>query len=209
MFKGTRVMYKVGIIGGIGSGKSTVAEYFTKLGIKVVDADIIVRELTTRSSILNKIKKCFGKPALKNDGNLDRNYLRKIIFKNYIKKKWLENLLHPLVYQELERQANQAKSPYCILVIPLLIESPPSHKLLDRILLIDSSKKLQLERSIKRDKTNSSMIKAIINSQATNQKRLQIADDVIKNTNTLKDLKEQVDVLHKKYLALSAALLNK
>jgi dephospho-CoA kinase len=196
-------MYKIGLIGGIGSGKSTVAKGFSKFEITVIDADAIIRELTSKNTaIFQKIIGYFGSNALANNGELDRTYLRNTIFKNNRKKKWLERLLHPLAYKELECRANQARSPYCILVIPLLAESPPPHKLLDRVLLVTAPKKLQIERAIKRDKTNSMLIKTIIASQATNKQRLAIADDVIKNNKSINMLRNQIYILHERYLKL-------
>jgi dephospho-CoA kinase len=194
-------MYKVGLTGGIGSGKSTVAKCFAKLGITVIEADSIIQELTKKNTVIfQKIVEYFGSDSLSGDGELNRVYLRSIIFKNTKKKKWLEDLLHPLAYKELERRANQAKSPYCILVIPLLAESPPPHKLLDRVLLVTSPKKSQIERALKRDKSNTALIKAIIASQATNKQRLAIADNIIKNNKSINGLGDQIKVLHEKYL---------
>jgi dephospho-CoA kinase len=203
--RAAKKIYKVGIIGGIGSGKSTVAKCFADFGISIIEADAVIRQLTAKNTvILKKISNYFGPDVLKKNGELDRCYLREVIFKNNIKKKWLEKLLHPLAYKELGRLANRVKSPYCILVIPLLVESPPSHKLLDRVLLVDSPKKLQIERAIKRDQSNITMIKAIIASQATNKQRLAIADDVIKNNKSIDWLKMRVDKLHKKYLTAAS-----
>ena len=194
-------MYKIGLTGGIGSGKSTVAKCFAKLGVTVIEADTIVHELTTKNSVIfHKIIDYFGSKALTSSGELDREHVRSSVFKNIKKKKWLEDLLHPLVYKELEYRANRAKSPYCILVIPLLIESPPPHKLLDRVLLVTSSKKSQIERALKRDKSNPATIKAIIASQATNKKRSAMADDIIKNNKSIKELENEVKMLHDKYL---------
>lgn len=196
--------FKVGITGGIGSGKSTVAKCFAELGVHVIEADEVIKQLISNNNVIfHKIITYFGDKALGEGGKLDREYIRKTIFENSKKKKWLERLLHPLAYQELERQANTDKSPYCILVIPLLVESPPPHKLLDRVLVIDTPKKLQIERALKRDKSNTALIKAIIASQASNKQRLAIADDVIKNNKSIKELKAQIKLLHDKYLELS------
>lgn len=195
-----RKIYKVGLTGGIGSGKSTIAKHFAKLGVTVIEADTIIRELTVKNTVIfQKIIKYFGAEALNAKGDLDRAYLRNTIFKNKIKKKWLEALLHPLAYKELKCRANQAKSSYCLLVIPLLFEFPPPRKFLNRILLVTSPKKLQIERTLKRDKTNTSLIEAIIASQATDKQRLVIADDVIENNKSVNELKKQINKLHKKY----------
>lgn len=195
-------MLKIGLTGGIGSGKSTVAKYFAEFGITVIDADQIVHELCAADTPgTKKIIAHFGNKVLTKDGSLNRNYLRKLIFQDVSEKKWLEHLLHPLVYQEMHRQIQKAPSPYCILVIPLLFETK-AEKFVDRILVVDSPEKLQIKRIQKRDKISAAEIKKICASQISRAERLARADDIIHNDQSIENLQKQVIKLHKKYLAL-------
>lgn len=202
----------IGLTGGIGSGKSTVCKLFRAIGITVIDADKIVRKIAIPSSpLLRKIITKFGKSILKKDKTLHRKMLRDIIFNDSSAKKWLENLLHPVVYKTMIAQAKKAKSPYVILDIPLLTETilnRPSNirdplTYLDRILVVDTTKKLQIERIKKRDLLSENEIKKIIKQQATRKERLEIADDVLKNLASIDNLKIQIKMIHKKYILLS------
>lgn len=196
-------MLKIGLTGGIGSGKSTVAKYFAELGITIIDADKIARELVaTETSTLTKIIKHFGNKVLTNRGTLDREYLRKLIFDNSKHKQWLEKLLHPLIYQEMKQRVQQAKSPYCILVIPLLLETK-QEKFVDRILVVDAPKQMQINRTTKKNKMSEKEVKIIIATQANREQRLTCANDIIYNNSSLSELKQQVQQLHQKYLILS------
>jgi dephospho-CoA kinase len=196
-------MLKIGLTGGIGSGKSSVAKYFAELGITIIDADKIARELVaTGTSTLTKIVKHFGNKVLTNRGTLDRKYLRKLIFSNPKQKQWLEKLLHPLIYQEMEKRVQQVNSPYCVLVIPLLLETR-QEKLVDRILVVDAPQQLQINRTMKKNKISETEVKAIIVTQANREQRLTSADDIIYNDNSLTELKQQVQQLHQRYLILS------
>jgi len=194
---------KIGLTGGIGSGKSTVAKYFAEFSITIIDADKIARELVAAGTpTLTKIVKHFGNKVLTDCGTLDHTYLRKLIFSNSKQKQWLENLLHPLIYQEIENQLQQAKSPYCILVIPLLLETH-QEKLVDRILVVDTPQQQQIYRTMKKNKMSEKEVKAIIAAQVNREQRLAGADDVIYNNNSLTKLKQQVQQLHQQYLILS------
>lgn len=196
-------MLKIGLTGGIGSGKSTVAKYFAELGVAIIDADKIARELVaTGTPALTKIVKHFGNKILTSRGELDRKCLRKLIFSNPKQKQWLEKLLHPLIYHEMENQLQQVKSPYCILVIPLLVETQ-QEKLVDRILVVDASQEQQINRTMKKNKISEKEVKTIIATQANREQRLASADDIIYNDNSLTKLKQQVQQLHQKYLILS------
>jgi dephospho-CoA kinase len=197
-------MLKIGLTGGIGSGKSTVAKYFAELGITVIDADQIAHELcASNTSCTKKIIEHFGNKILNKDGTLNRSYLRKLIFQDAREKKWLEQLLHPLVYQEMQRQIQKATSPYCILVIPLLFETK-AEDFVDRILVVDSLEQLQIKRIQKRDKISEAEIKKICASQIPRDEHLSRADDIIHNDKSLADLQKQVKKLHQEYLAFKS-----
>lgn len=185
-------MLKIALTGGIGSGKSTVAKYFVELGVPVIDADEVSRELVTiDTSPYAKIVSHFGSKILNADKTLNRKTLRKIIFNKPADKKWLENLLHPLIYQAIDRQIKTIQAPYCIVVIPLLFETK-REKNFDRVLVINAPKKQRLTRVIARDKISLQQAKAILTSQIDRDERLAQADDVIYNGGTLAELKHQV-----------------
>jgi len=197
----------IGLTGGIGSGKTTVTNYFEQLGVEIIDADIIAREVVgVNSPALQAIAKHFGDDYIQADGQLNRALLRTRIFSNNTDKRWLNNLLHPLIRSELISQTDKAISPYCILVAPLLIENNLL-PLVDRVLVVDVSEATQLARTIQRDNTSLTEVKAILASQITRTKRLAVADDVINNdTIKLAEVKEIVLLLDKKYLALTTVV---
>lgn len=194
----------IGLTGGIGSGKSTVAKLFAELGVPIIDADVLVHSITQASmpaffSIVNH----FGeKILLKNKKNIDRKKLRTLIFNHPSERQWLENLLHPLVLANIQQQIKTISAPYCIAVIPLLLEVTPQ-TFIDRILVVDIDERLQIERAILRDKVKASDIAAIIKTQISREKRITQAQDVINNNGTLEDLRPQVDKLHQMYLKIS------
>ncbi|MCL5260663.1 MAG: dephospho-CoA kinase [Gammaproteobacteria bacterium] len=195
-------MLKIGLTGGIGSGKTTVAKFFRGFGIKVIDADKITRELTRPNQpALKKINKHFHAKVVSKTGRLNRKLLREIIFRDPSERRWLENLLHPLVYQNIVKEMRKVKSSYCVLVIPLLFETG-AEKIVDRVLVIDSPIKLQIKRMLKRDQTTTTTAKAIINSQIKRKLRLKLADDVISNTGSLNQLYQKTKLMHEKYLLL-------
>ncbi len=195
-------MLIIGLTGGIGSGKSTVAKLFEEKGITVIDADQLARDLTLPDQpALHKIVEKFGSDILLPNHTLDRSKLRKLIFKDDHKRIWLEQLLHPLIRDGVAQQIKDAHSPYCIVMIPLLIESAPN-PLINRILVVDANKEEQLERAATRDKQSGGEIYTILSKQATRAQRLKAADDVISNMGTLEDLRGQVDALHRYYMSL-------
>ncbi len=192
----------IGLTGGIGSGKSTVAELFRQRDIAIIDADVIAREVVEKDSpALKAIEAHFGEDFLC-DGELNRQRLREHIFNHPQDKKWLEHLLHPLIRKTMLKEINDSKSPYCILVIPLLIENLP-HPLVKRILLVDAPEALQLARATKRDKAHEAEIKKIIAAQMARDKRLMHTDDVILNDGHLDNLNVSVEKLHQVYLLLA------
>lgn len=196
--------FKVGLTGGIASGKSTVTDLFSGLGVTVIDADVIARELVVvGSTCYQQIVAVFGPEMLLEDGNLDRKKLRQLIFSDPAAKQQLENILHPVVRRELIRRADQSISPYCILSVPLLLEADMTD-LVDRILVIDVAESIQLERLRQRDQLNDTDASAMISSQRSRQQRLTIADDVISNDVSLTELADIVSKYHQKYLQLAA-----
>ncbi len=196
-------MLKIGLTGGIGSGKSTAAQHFAKLGVPIVDADIVAREVVEPGKpALAQIVGTLGKQVLGDDGSLDRAALRDIVFANSEYRIQLEDILHPRIHAEILRQIEQHSTPYCIAVIPLLTESKRSYPL-DRILVIDIPETLQLERTIARDRQLPHKINQIMQSQASREQRLNLADDIVENSGTREQLCVKIDALHQKYLDLA------
>jgi dephospho-CoA kinase len=193
-------MYVVGLTGGIGSGKSTVANEFTKLGVNLVDADIASRELVKSGApALEAIGNHFGPTVIQTDGSLNRGALREIVFHDGAEKTWLEQLLHPLIGQRLIQLIAASQSPYCILVSPLLLETSQA-QLVDCVLVVDVKESTQLERTLARDGGNQSTVEAIIAAQISRAERLEHADDVFYNEQALNTVAPRVLTLHYKYL---------
>lgn len=197
-------MLTIGLTGGIGSGKTTVANMFAAHGVPVIDADVIAREVIApgQPALLDVIDH-FEEPLLQDDGSINRSKLREIIFAHPEERIWLENLLHPLIRDEIAKQVQEADYPYCIVVIPLLLESKYSYPFIDRILIIDTIPELQLERTSKRDSQRPESIQAIMDTQIGRANRLAKAHDVILNDSSLDKLAQKVDEQHKKYLEMS------
>lgn len=184
-------MLVVGLTGSIGSGKSTVAKLFAEQQVPIIDADAIAHQVASTKAINQKLMNHFG--------TTDRNTLRQLVFNDPIKRKWLEELLHPLIMAEIKKQLGELKAHYCIVVIPLLIETGP-YPFIDRILVIDAPAEKCLERAAQRDKISSEEAQKIMASQATREARLAKADEVIYNQDSLEDLQQQVENLHRYYL---------
>ena len=196
-------MLIVGLTGGIGSGKTLVSDYFKSLGIVIVDADVVSRQVVEPGTeALGKIAEKFDKDILNSDGTLNRRVLRDIIFNNPDEKQWLENLLHPLIGLETARQLQSSQSPYTIFVSPLLIEIG-QYKMTNRILVVDAPETLQVSRTVERDNTQAENVQSIMSTQASRQKRLEMADDVILNDSDINSLHKKIDNLHQHYLKLS------
>ena len=192
----------VGLTGGIGSGKSEVSRRFENLGIDVIDADVIARDVVSIGKpALNKIAEHFGQQILNTDKTLNRGKLRELIFNNQSEKKWLEDLLHPLVRTEIISQLNKSKSAYQILSSPLLLETS-QHEIVDRILVVDADESLQISRAMQRDTSNPDQIKKIMSTQMDRSKRCAKADDIISNHGDLDELDTQVKQLHSFYVNL-------
>lgn len=198
-------MLTIGLTGGIGSGKSTVANYFAELGITIIDADLIAREVVVPDSpALQNISQHFGKEILNPNGELDRKKLRDIIFADTQQRDWLENLLHPLIRQVIKQRLLTATSPYCVVVIPLLLEKN-MQDWVDRILVVDATEQLQKTRLQQRDQLTAQQIDTMLATQLTRQQRLTAAHDTINNDGDRDALHAQVTALHKKYLALNTS----
>ncbi|MEZ9624216.1 dephospho-CoA kinase [Aliivibrio fischeri] len=202
--------YVVAITGGIGSGKTTVADRFQALyNINIVDADIIAREVVNPGTEgLAQIEQHFGPQILLDDGHLNRAKLRECIFSEPSEKQWLNDLLHPLIRSEMQRQIALSTSEYTLLVVPLLVENKLQY-LANRVLVVDVLEQTQINRTVNRDKVNHQQVKAILASQASREERLAIADDIINNDQQNNDLDMKISLLHEKYLLLSLASINK
>jgi dephospho-CoA kinase len=202
--------YLIALTGGIGAGKTTVAEMFAKKGVPVWDADLVSHELTSKEGLLfQKVEAHFGKDILTPDGEIDRVALRKRIFKNIAERKWLEKILHPLVYEKLLERAKKENFPYCIVVIPLLVETckqfPDFYRQIQRILVVDAAQESQEKRASTREAWTVEQVHEVMDAQATRAKRLQAADDVITNVGDMKALQKQVEALHERYFRLGKA----
>lgn len=195
--------YVVGVSGGIGSGKTTVTNLFAELGIDIIDADVIAREVVApQTPGLNAIVAKLGQDILDNHGHLNRALLRQLVFTQPDLKEWLNQLLHPLIRAQMQQQTQGASSPYCILSVPLLIENQ-GYKTVDRVLIVDVSEATQLQRTVLRDNSNVEQISAIMRAQASREQRLAVADDVIENEGSEQELIEKVAQLHQLYLSLA------
>ncbi|MBV9576665.1 MAG: dephospho-CoA kinase [Gammaproteobacteria bacterium] len=196
-------MLVIGLTGGIGSGKSTVAELFRQHHVPIIDADVIAREVTQAGTpLLLQIAEHFGNEILLNNGSLDRAKLRQIIFHQPNQRLWLENLLHPIIREEMQQKINKLSSPYCIAMIPLLLEVE-FYSFINRILVIDAPEQLQIERTALRDKAQKSQIEIILKAQAKREYRLAHAQDIIINDGKIEDLIPQVEKLHQEYLKMA------
>lgn len=192
-------MLVVGLTGGIGSGKSTVADLFAGLGVPVIDTDIIARELVAPGQpALQQIVEQFGDDILLESGELDRGQLAEITFHDSRQRHTLESILHPPIRQEMQRQLEAQQAPYALVIIPLLAETGQTDQV-DRVLVVDCPEQQQITRVQARDQRPPQQIRAIIDSQVSRQQRLDIADDVILNNGDLHELEQQVLQLHHKY----------
>lgn len=191
----------IGLTGGIGSGKTAVSDSFEALGIDVVDADLASRVVVQKGKpCLLKIAQHFGEDILTKEAELDRAKLREIIFKSEEEKNWLESLLHPAIANQIQDELNASKSPYTILVSPLLLETNQKD-FCSKVLAVDVPVETQVERTLKRDGVSKEQVQAIINSQISRNDRLNLADEIIVNDGTLEDLEIAVKILHEKFLS--------
>ena len=192
--------YIVALSGGIASGKSTIANLFAQLGVPIIDADVIARQVVQIGTEAYKlVVKHFSQEILLPNNELDRSQLREIIFNNDHERLWLNNLLHPIIQEQTQIQIAQQTAAYVIWVVPLLVENN-LHNFADRVLMVDTPEQLQLERLIQRDNIDKSLAQKMISSQISSKKRLTYADDIIVNNGDLISLTAQVNKLHQQYL---------
>ena len=197
-------MFTVGLTGGIASGKSTVAAHFAELGIRIVNADMVAREVVEPGTdALASIAQYFGSDFIDTRGELLRSKLRERVFNQPNDREWLEALLHPLIAEQICLQLRNARSPYSILESPLLLETNQK-SLVTRILVVDVKPQTQLVRALRRDGSTEETIKAIIAAQMTRAERLKLADDIIDNNEEELDLRAKVATLHDRYLELAS-----
>ncbi|MBC2730411.1 dephospho-CoA kinase [Thiobacillus sp.] len=197
-------MFKVGLTGGIGSGKSTVADLFAGHGVPVIDTDVIARALTVRGGVaLDAVRAAFGDQVMQADGALDRAALRRRIFSDADARHQLEAILHPRIRSVVEQQLAALSAPYVLIVIPLLVETGAYQEILDRVLLVDCPEEQQITRVMTRSGLTRDEVEAILAVQAGRAARLAIADDVISNATSPEALRTQVAALHRRYLAFS------
>ena len=201
-------MFVVGLTGGIGSGKSTVAEMFTALEIDLVDADVAAREVVAPGTpALAEIVEHFSPDILMADGSLDRRKLRRVIFHQEQEKHWLETLLHPPIRRWLTQQISDRRSAYCLLISPLLLETGQA-EMVDRILVVDVSVETQISRTLARDGGEERTARAIIEAQIGRSQRLEHGDDIIDNELPVQSLRQRVQKLHQQYLTMAKAKRN-
>ena len=197
--------FRVGLTGGIGCGKSSVCRLFSDMAVPIVDADVVARQLVEPGQpALNQIAEIFGPDILNADGSLHRAALRKLIFSDLKYKQALDAIMHPMIYDEMEAQVRSLSAPYCILAIPLLLETQKKYAV-DRVLVVDCSQELQCQRVMARDHVDWAQVEAVMATQADRTSRLAIADDVIDNSSTTERLAEQVKSLHNSYLLFATA----
>ena len=194
----TRRVFTVVLTGGIASGKTAVSDGFRHLGVPVIDTDVIARQLVEPGQpALALIADIFGPGILDSTGGLDRKKMREAIFSDHEKKAQLEQVLHPLIGEEVLKRLEQLTAPYCILVVPLYAESG-SYRWVDRVLLVDVSEEQQIRRVMLRDDISEEQAEAILDAQASRAERAALADDVIDNSGTLDELEDKIESLHKK-----------
>ena len=196
----------VAMTGGIGSGKTVVAQAFADLGADVIDTDQLAHELTAPGQpAVREIAGRFGNQVLTAEGALDRAALRKLVFSDAGARRRLESLLHPLIARQVVRRLAAVSGPYVILVVPLLVETAGYEDIVDRVLVVDSPEDVQVARVRRRDGLSTDEVEAILRAQASRQQRLARADDVLTNDGDLGSLRGGVERLHREYLALAGA----
>ena len=199
-------MFAVGLTGGIGSGKSTVAELFAERGVPVIDTDVIARELTVvGSEALAAIRDAFGDAVMHEDGSLDRAQLRRRVFADPAARRTLEAILHPRIRQSVVQALAGQHAPYALVVIPLLVETGAYSEIIDRVLVVDCPEDVQIARVMARNDFTRADVEAILEAQADRAVRLAAADDVIENAGSIGGLRERVHALHAQYMAQAAS----
>jgi len=190
---------RIGLTGGIASGKSTVAEVFAELGVPVIDTDVIARDVVQPGRpALDEIREAFGAKVITPEGDLDRDVMRAIVFANETARRKLEAILHPRIRAATMQQATGAGGAYQLIVVPLLVESPLK-SFVDRILVVDCDEQTQIRRLLARDAETEEQARRMIVAQASREDRLAIADDVIRNDGDLQETRDQALALHRSY----------
>lgn len=196
---------RIGLTGGIASGKSTVADMFAELGVPVIDTDTIAREVVRPGKpALAEIRETFGAGVIATDGTLDRSAMRGIVFGDDAARHRLESILHPRIGRATRKQAETAGGAYQVIVVPLLVESS-LREFVDRVLVVDCDEETQVARLLTRDAESENQARRMLAAQSSRAERLAIADDVVANDGTLDDTREQVLALHQRYLRVAAA----
>jgi dephospho-CoA kinase len=192
-------MITIVLTGGIASGKTSVSDCFARLGVTVIDTDVIAREVVEPGQpALDRITEVFGNDFLTSEGRLDRQKMRQAIFSDPDQKSRLEAILHPLIAEEVMRRVAELDSVYCILVIPLYAQSS-AYTRIDHVLVVDVEEELQIERVIARDQVSRKQAQSILSAQASRSDRLALADDIIDNSGDLSELMDKVEALHNNY----------
>ena len=196
--------FVVGLTGGIGCGKSSASQFFSDLGIDVIDTDVIARQLTQADGqAIDQIRETFGNTFLASNGSLNREKMRNLVFSDFDSKVKLEKILHPLILNEVVRLVKECKSPYIVVVIPLLLEIKDYDDLIDRVLVIDCEEQQQISRTMARSQLSEQFVRAVMATQVTRKDRLREADDVIFNGQDIEFLRMQVAQIHGKYIIMS------
>lgn len=199
--------YRIGLTGGIGSGKSTVAELFREYGAAIIDTDAISHRLTQPGgAAITAIREAFGANSIAASGALDRQHMRQLVFSDPVAKQRLEAILHPLIRAQVraEAEATAPAVPYALLVIPLLFETGSYRELMRRTLAVDCAEETQIARAMRRSGLDEQEVRAIMAQQIARTERLKRADDVITNDSDMDNLRQQVARLHQRYLAFSS-----
>ena len=191
------------LTGGIASGKTAASNYFAQLGVPVVDTDVIAHQIVEPGQpALNRIRLQFGEGFVTSEGRLDRRKMRDAIFSDPELKSRLENILHPAIAAEAMRQITRLDTPWCVLVIPLLVETD-LFPWIDRVLVVDADESAQIERVMERDEISMEQAKSILRAQSNRQERLALADDIIRNDGSLEQLQSAVDQLYDQYTIMA------
>ncbi|HEX2796240.1 MAG TPA: dephospho-CoA kinase [Immundisolibacter sp.] len=197
-------MLVVGLTGGIAAGKSTATAFFQEHGVPVIDADEVARDVVAPGTPgLAAVAAAFGSQILQADGTLDRRRMREVVFADPAERRRLEAILHPLIQTEIRARLQQVRGPYCILAVPLLIESAALRALVHRVLVIDVPVEVQLARLMQRDGMSAEQCQAMLAAQASRARRLEAADDVVDNATDVTALQRQLDSMHLRYLELA------
>ncbi len=198
------IPYKVGLTGLIGSGKSMAAEYFAKLGVDIVDTDLISHKITAPGGIaIAHIVDAFGRAYITADGALNRPLMRELIFKNILEKQKLESILHPLIFDAVLDEVSKSASVYTVIVVPLLFGSPRYHQYMDKSIFVDCNQSTIIDRVMKRDGWSLDTVQLALNNQMPRIQQLDLADDILDNNKTRETLGLQVKILHEKYKNLA------